>query len=554
MFKTNNIDKQEEIFFSESTSIADFFNQADGTKEDFFYKHIFCNIEEDLFKGLYINNFGRPNAPINVMAAAIILKETQNWTVKELIHELKYNILTRRCIGFFSAEALSFSRATLYNFMKKLMAYENATKIDLINELFLSLSKKQLKALEMNPSTCRTDSIMVNSNIKKYGRLELILTIVQRLYRVFSPEDKEIFNDKFNKYSAYKADKYVYQLKGSDLSKELSEVAKMYYWLNLNLIDNYSESQEYLNFKRVLSEQFCFTEEELLLKAAKDVGSSSLQSPDDIEATYRKKRNTSQSGFVASITETVSPRKTKPNLIINVEVAPNNTDDTKLLENNIDAICDIVPDIEEIHFDGGYGSDTNNEKLLEKGIVGIQTAIKGRKSKVEITIKKDGDTFEVTCQNDQKAKVIRTKKKFKASFERSICNSCPYQGDCPTKIAKSKRVMYFDTAYFNRKQRHLAIEKIPKERRQVRNNVEATMHEFSHKMRAHKTKVRGLFKTRLFITAAAIGINFGRIYRFWVSSGKNIGLLSFNYIIVLFWRKEQDNYSDLNLFMRQIAV
>ncbi|OQY39182.1 MAG: hypothetical protein B6226_02350, partial [Candidatus Cloacimonetes bacterium 4572_65] len=189
-----------------------------------------------------------------------------------------------------------------------------------------------------------------------------------------------------------------------------------------------------------------------------------------------------------------------------------------------------------------------------KGVVGIQTAIKGRKCKVEITIKKDGDTFEVTCQNEQKAKVIRTKKRFKASFEISICNSCPYQSDCPTKIAKRKRVMYFDTAYFNRKQRHLAIEKLPKERQQLRNNVEATMHEFSHKLRAHKTKVRGIFKTRLFIIASAIGINFGRIYRFWGSSGKNIGILFFNYIFVIFWRKEQYIYSDLNFFVRQRAV
>ena len=554
MFKKNTTDNQEEIFFSDSTSTVSFFSQADGTKEDFFYKLIYCNIDESLFKDLYANNFGRPNAPINAMVSALILKETENWTINELFDELKCNILKRRCIGFFGVEELSFSRATLYNFINKLNTHAMDTGISLIDEVFFSLTQTQLKDIKVNTSICRTDSIMVNSNIKKYGRLELLLTIVQRLYRIFSPEDKEKFNVKFNKYNAYKANKYVYQLKGSDLSKEFPEICKMYYWIDFNLIKNYSEKQEYINFKRVLSEQFCFTKGKLTIKVSGKVGSSSLQSPDDVEATYRTKRGDNYHGFVASVTETVSSKKITPNLIVDIGVASNNTDDSTLLENSIEAICEIVPDIEEIHYDGGYGSDTNDEKLLEKGILGIQTAIRGRKCKVEIAIKKVGKTFEVTCQNNQKARVKKTKKRFKACFELNICNSCPYLNDCPTKIAKNKRVLYFDTAYFNRKQRHLAIERIPKERRQLRNNVEATMHEFSHKMRNHKTKVRGLFKTRLFIITAAIGINFGRIYRYWVSLGKNTGILFSQNILVIFWREEQYIHSALNLFMRQTAA
>jgi hypothetical protein len=55
---------------------------------------------------------------------------------------------------------------------------------------------------------------------------------------------------------------------------------------------------------------------------------------------------------------------------------------------------------------------------------------------------------------------------------------------------KNKRVFYFAHADYLNKKRQSAIRKIPKERRFLRNNVEATIREFTCKMPQKKLRVR----------------------------------------------------------------
>jgi len=60
----------------------------------------------------------------------------------------------------------------------------------------------------------------------------------------------------------------------------------------------------------------------------------------------------------------------------------------------------------------------------------------------------------------------------------------------------------------------MSIQKIPRERRSLRTNVEATVSEFTRKMNNRKLKVRGRFKATIFAFAVGISVNFGRIYRY----------------------------------------
>jgi len=94
-----------------------------------------------------------------------------------------------------------------------------------------------------------------------------------------------------------------------------------------------------------------------------------------------------------------------------------------------------------------------------------------------------------------------------------ICKSCPFQDKCPTIKKKNSRVFYFNREYYLSSKRRKTIETIPVERRKLRNNIEATMKEFVHKMPNRKLKVRGYFKTSTFAFTVSIAINFGRIYR-----------------------------------------
>ena len=65
-----------------------------------------------------------------------------------------------------------------------------------------------------------------------------------------------------------------------------------------------------------------------------------------------------------------------------------------ILEKRIDRITEKTPDLEEIHTDGGYGSQAVDKKMAEKTITQITTAVRGKKKSVETII-------EQTCVNGQ---------------------------------------------------------------------------------------------------------------------------------------------------------
>ena len=86
------------------------------------------------------------------------------------------------------------------------------------------------------------------------------------------------------------------------------------------------------------------------------------------------------------------------NLITDLAVEPNNTNDSDILNNRIDFPKEKTPDLKELHTDGAYGSEDNDKKFEELGITHIQTAVRGRKNKVDLKIEetKEGK-YEVTC-------------------------------------------------------------------------------------------------------------------------------------------------------------
>jgi hypothetical protein len=51
-----------------------------------------CNIKENDFKPLFSDDFSRPNSPVNLLVSALILKEVNNWTFKELFDNIAFMI------------------------------------------------------------------------------------------------------------------------------------------------------------------------------------------------------------------------------------------------------------------------------------------------------------------------------------------------------------------------------------------------------------------------------------------------------------------------------
>lgn len=252
-----------------------------------------------------------------------------------------------------------------------------------------------------------------------------------------------------------------------------------------------------------------------------------LQSPDDQQATYRKKKEQHSKGFTINATETANPDN-PIQLISDIAVNPNNIDDTKILNSRIDKIKEKTPELNELHTDGDYGSEENNKKFEELQITQITTAVRGAECGVEKTIELINESpiiFSVACPH-QKVESTQTNKRHKVRFDLTICKQCPLKENCQS--FKNKGRYYFKLEDYRLNKRSHNILAIPKERRKLRPNVEATMNEYKVKTRNGKLKVRGLFKTSLFAFSVGTAINFGRIFRYLVDNGLNNGFSSAN--------------------------
>jgi len=492
--------------------IDQFLDRIKGTEEASFYEQVFKSIDETIFSPIYCSDNGRPNAPVNTIFSALVLKNRKGWSYSELIKQLRFNLAARYAVGIFDLQEIPFNEATIFNFLNRVKNYTEQNGIDLFSETFDSIITKQIKRLNINTDTLRIDSIMLNSNIKRYGRIQLLLEIILRLYQTFSEEDQQLFNEKFSKYTKTNSEKFIYKLKSSDLPGELTAIGSIYYWLTSHLKECYQASTEYKNFERMFSEHFAIENDQIVIKESFDVGSGSLQSPDDSDATFRKKKGKQYRGFSGTATETCDPEN-PVNLIVDLDASQNNIDDSKVLNTKLPEIIEKTG-VSEIHVDGAYGSTENDSVCREHGIKMIQSAVRGRVAKIPLEINKTGEGYEVSCPNNQTVKAVKVKKRHKACFDLSFCEACPLSENCRTVQQKECRVYYFTNDDFERSVRLRNIEEIPEKRRQLRNNVEATMNEFSCKLNNHKLRVRGLHKASEYIILSAIGINFGRIFRF----------------------------------------
>ena len=374
------------------------------------------------------------------------------------------------------------------------------------------MTEQQLKQLKIKARISRTDSVMVASNIRSYSRLQLLVELILRIYRVLTESDQERYQSRFERYLGKSSGQYIYTLKSKDLNDELTLIGELYCWIDRRLKPLYGDEQIFRIFERVYQEHFTVVADKITVRPSEEMSSGFVQSPDDLDAAYREKNGRRVKGHLINVVETATPEN-ELNLITDVAVNPVNTDDSQVLNERLDRIKEKTPEIEELHFDGGYGSAANDRKMLTHEITPVQTAIRGRQAQVEIEINEiPDDGYQVSCLL-QSVVATATRKRLKACFDKSICSTCHYYRDCRLKEQKRCRVYYFRPEDYLRQQRQRMVNEIPLERRHLRNNVEATIKEFSCRMPGQKVRVRGNFKISLFAFGVAIGVNFGRIYR-----------------------------------------
>jgi len=482
-----------------------------------FYEIVFQHIEEEAFRCLYSEKYSAPNSPVNCLVGAIVYCHLRNWSHEQLESEIAFNIETKLALGLKDIESIPFSMRTFYNFMNRLSSYEARTGIDLIQGVFLNLTKKQIQALGI-----KTNSVLLESGIRSYSRLALLVEVLRRLYDILNEKDKKAYRLLFQAYQVG-GERFVYTIPSGERQTEMKNLAIAYFTAYNNLQATYGALPIFQLFERVYQEHFNQEEQAdkiiLTLRPKEELGSDTLQSPDDLEATFRSKRKEAHHGFVAMGIETCHP-KNEVNLVTNLAVDTNNTDDSILLENKLDQLSEQCPDLKELHLDGGFGSENIDAKAKKEKIKIIQTAVRGKKAKVSISVKgNEKKGFVVNCPHSEHPTIqaSKAKKNYKAAFDLTICHQCPFKLDCPAyknkSEAKQTASFYFPASFALMQKRHEAIQTIPKSRQTIRAGVEGLMAQM-HQGERHtgKLKVRGLFKCKLYVFAMGIAINFKRVY------------------------------------------
>jgi hypothetical protein len=516
VFRPNETHQQQDFFGTETQLSPELRQRLRDSKEYAFYKEVFCRIPEEIFADLYSDSPAtRPNAPVNVLVGALILQHMYDWTFAELMDRVDFDLKVRAALGLSTLGKGSFSRATLFNFLARLRDDMVATGRNRFEAAFDGLTDEQRKRFGLNSSIQRCDSTQMGSNIRDYTRIELLVEVVLRMWRVLGKAHQEEHKERFAPYvDAKTAGHFFYGLRKSDIDQTLEQLGQLYGWMVDVLKADYGSTDIHRIVCRVFAEQFTRVEEKIAVRAAKEIRSDSLQSPDDPEATYREKDGDDFHGFVLHATETADPQN-KLQLIVDVAVAPNNQDDSRILHGRLPGMHEKTPDLCELHSDAAYPSEDNDRLQNEIGILAVQTAIRGRTAKAPMRIDRDeAGVLQVCCTAGHVVTGGCASKHLKAEFAAAHCAACPFAAVCTAqRRAHGGRTFYFTEADVVKQARHRRIETLPEERRTLRANVEATMKEFKAPCRNGKLRTRGRWGVSRYGFLRAMGINFGRIYR-----------------------------------------
>ena len=527
MFRENQQHLQQPLFSTISSLPKKLQKRLKVSWADTFYKDIFARIEERDFEILYSDQPSRPNIPVNVLVGLEILKAGFGWTDEETHEGFSYNIQVRYALGYANVEEGHFELRTLYNFRKRLTKHMQETGENLFERCFVQITDEQMAAYAIKSGTQRTDSKQIASNIRRTTRLQLLIEVLQRTYRMLQAADKLAYHALFAPYIKEKSGRYLYRLKGEKHQSHIEQVGVVMAQLVAELTDKYAEVAAFAVLQRVFTEHFIVEAVGLRPKKGGELTADSLQSPDDLEATFRKKRGESFVGYVTNVTETADPDNPFQ-LITKVQTESNTTDDAKMLAEAIPELT-ARTELERMHSDGSYNSAQVDKICHAEGVVLVQTAIRGgnpsskRINLADFTIVLDeqGNPIELLCPNEKTGVVTAGRKaeRLVATFDHSDCLDCPLLARCQMRVLKKEagRRLYFSVADVQLAQRRQRMRAERNSGRNLRSAVEATMHEISCRLEHGHLRVRGKFRVGMTMLASAAMANARRIWRYKVA-------------------------------------
>lgn len=401
---------------------------------------IFTKINEAPFRVLYADNDNsRPNTPVNVKIGALMLKELFGLTDEELEGSLVFDTRFQYALNTTSFQEQPLSVRSISRFRASVLQHYMETGEDLLDNEMKRLAKDFALFMSIEPTLKRMDSLMVSTNARILGRLELIYTCTEMLVGLvkklggeeFITPGLALYLDESNHNAVcYRAKDEKSQ---SRMEKALADAALVYSLCG----EEYSEFDEYRNMKRLLEEQANIVDGQYVLKENEELCAKNMQTPHDPDATYRKKAGKKYVGYVGNVVEDVGENGA---IITEFDLQPNVYSDVEFAKDLIEGMG-YQEEKTSISVDGAYACDEtillaeqNNIELIPSGLVGSET------DEIILEFRIDAETKEVNSCPLGKEPIDQNyneeKEEHICHFDRETCAECPARDRCQAVIQK----------------------------------------------------------------------------------------------------------------------
>lgn len=530
MFRENNRHWQQSFFSSTNLLPDKLRERLLESWAETFYREVFCRIDEKLFAPLYSEKDSRPNVPVNILVGAEILKSGFGWSDEELHEQICFNLQVRHALGMHDLRDEVFTLRTLYNFRRRVADYARETGVNLMQKVFEQVTDEQLAAVGLEAGWQRMDSTQVLSNLSRMTRLELLVAVLQTVYRGLPEEMQARWGERWAVYLKGRPHQVCYKIPAAEVDGHLVTIGRELDAVEEELARQLEEGEVLDLIRRVLAEQYERGEDGAVhLRPPEEVSPDSLQSPHDPDATYRVKGSKAyRGGYVVNVSETADPENPFQ-LITDLQVEPNRTDDATLLEQSLEGQAERGIEVERLTTDGGYTGPDAERACRRHGVELRATRMRGGRSAPdrwgyeEYTWETDdeGRVTYVTCPQGCRVPLRPGAAHGRriARFPEEQCATCPHLGkEC--RVQRRKRAgptLYVTerTIEVARQRQRLHPEDTP-----IRVLVESTIRSLIHPFPNHKLPVRGLTRARMVLYGAALMVNLRRLHRYFAEKRK----------------------------------
>lgn len=484
-----------------------------------FRREVFARLDESPFAALYSDTASRPNIPVNVLVGLETLKAGHDWSDEDLHDAFSFDVQVRYALGYNNLGEGEFDLRTVYNFRRRLSEHQQATGENLLERAFAQVTEAQLDTFALKTHQLRMDTTQIASNIRQVCRLQLLVEILQRVQRSLSPADQERYAAAFAPYLQGSAGQYVYRLKGHATADALQGIGTLMQQLVNELRPVYADAPFYPLLERVFGEQFRLTPSQVEPLPGADIRASSLRSPDDPEATYRRKGTQAYQGYVTNVTETCAPENPFQ-LIVHVQTAPNTTEDATLL---IEALPTLKArtGVATLYNDASFCSPAADVVLREQQVVQVPSDLRGhapsphRLGLADCRVQCDavGEPVALTCPQEQTVTVQAGRKphRYVADLDPLRCQRCALQSHCAAGAGSALRFSRAQLDLAQRRQRCAVYRQFGPN---LRAAIEATIGAIKRPFSDDQLPVRGRRRVGELMLGSAWMVNVRRIQRY----------------------------------------